>query len=108
MNVEFQYRYRDFGNFKRYNSVVFWNRSDLPIGDINRTLLQVTGNDETFVASRFGIPEMFFAAFPYNPNLDWQMHEYCGVSRTELPVSDAQKRDIRDLLSQMSAAIEGR
>ncbi len=108
MNVEFQYRYRDFGNFKRYNSVVFGNQSSLPIDDISRVLLRLTGGDETFVASQFGIPDMFFTEFPYNPNLDWQMHEYCGVSKTELPINDAQKRDIKDLLSQMSAAIEGK
>ncbi len=108
MNVEFQYRYRDFGNFKRYNSVIFGNQSDLPIDDISRILLQLTGGDETFVASELGVPEMFFTDFPYNPNLDWHMHEYCGVSKTELPINDAQKRDIKDLLLRISVGIEGK
>lgn len=103
MNVEFQYRYRDFGNFKNYGSVVFGNQSGLPTDEINRGLIQLTGDDETFAASRLGIPEMFFTDFPYNPDLDWEMHEYCRVSPTKLPVNDAQGRDIEELLSQMKA-----
>ncbi|MGA3262411.1 MAG: hypothetical protein ABSC47_00015 [Terracidiphilus sp.] len=108
MNVEFQYRYRDFGNFKRYGSVVFGNESGLLIDDISRSLLQLTGDDETFAAFRLGIPEIFFTDFPYNPSLDWEMHEYCGVSPTDLPINDAQGRDIGDLLSRMKAIAEGR
>lgn len=107
MNVQFEYRYRDLGNFKRYGSVVFGNRNDLPTDNINRLLLELTGSDETFVASRLGIPEMFFPDFPYSPSLDWEMHEYCGVSQTDLPINDAQGRDIMDLLSQMRAITEG-
>jgi len=108
MNVQFEYRYRGLGNFKRYGSVVFGNQNGLPIDDINRLMLQLIGNDETFVASEVGIPEMFFTDFPYNPNLDWQMHEYCGVSQTDLPTNDAKGRDIRDLLSQMRAIAGGK
>jgi hypothetical protein len=108
MNVEFQYRYRDFGNFKRYNSVVFGNESGMQIDDISRIMLQLVGDDETFTASRLGIPETFFTDFPYNPSLDWEMHEYCGVSSTDLPNDDARSRDIRDLLAQMRAIAEVR
>jgi hypothetical protein len=108
MNVEFQYRYRDFGNYKRYSSVVFGNKRGMPIDDISRILLQLVGDDETFTASRLGIPEMFFADFPYNPSLDWEMHEYCGVSSTDLPINDAHGRDIRDLLAQLRTIAEVR
>ena len=30
MNIEFEYRYRDLGNFKRYGSVVFRNQRACP------------------------------------------------------------------------------
>ncbi len=31
MNVEFQYMYRDFGNFKNYCSIIFGNHRELTI-----------------------------------------------------------------------------
>lgn len=101
MNVEFNYRYRDFGNFKKYGSVVFGNRAGIPLEKIHQALLQLTGDEEAFVASELAIPEMFFTEFPYSPRLDWEMHEYCGVSETNAQVDDTLLRDISDLLAQM-------
>lgn len=103
MNIELEYRYRDFGNFKNYGSVVFGNQSNLAIEEVDLAILELVGDDQTFVASRLGIPEMFFTDFPYDPDLDWEMHEYSRVSETDLPINDAQHRDICDLLSQMRA-----
>lgn len=101
MNVEFSYRYRDFGNFKKYGSVVFGNRGGIPAEEIDQALLRLTGNEQVFVASELSIPEMFFTEFPYSPKLDWEMHEYCGVSETDAQVDDAEGRDIEDLLVQL-------
>jgi hypothetical protein len=101
MNIEFEYRYRDYGNFKNYNSVVFGNKNNLASKEIDRIISEVLGSDQFFEASRLGVPEMFFKQFPYDPELDWPMHEYCGVSETASPINDAQSRDISDLLSRM-------
>jgi hypothetical protein len=103
MNIEFNYRYRDFGNFKRYGSVVFGNRRGITKEEIDEALLRLTGSDQAFRASELAIPEMFFTEFPYSPRLDWEMHEYCGVSETDAEIDDVRLRDIADLLAQMEA-----
>ncbi|MGH9560101.1 MAG: hypothetical protein ACRD3S_01485 [Terracidiphilus sp.] len=104
MNVEFEYVYRDLGNFKNYSSVIFGNQNNLRVEEIHRRVSQILGNDPTFYASLVGIPEMFFQQFPYDPELDWPMHEYSGVSETEMSVSDAKRRDIEELLLQLRNA----
>lgn len=101
MNIEFEYLYRDSGNFKSYGSVVFGNPNNVTIEEIDQSIIELLGDDRTFNASRLAVPEMFFTEFPYNPDLDWGLHEYSGVSASHLPVNDAQRRDISDLLSQM-------
>jgi hypothetical protein len=106
LNVEFEYRYRDFGNFKRYNSVVFGNLSDMPINEIDQALLQIMGEEQTFAALQCKVPEMFFTEFPYDPDLDWPMHEFCGVCVTDLPINDLHGRDIEDLIRQMREAVK--
>ena len=101
VNIKFEYRYRDYGNFKNYNSVVFRNGDSLPVEEIDRIISRELLNDRTFEASRLNLPELFFKNFPYDPELDWPMHEYCGVAETNSPQDDAQGRDIRDLVSAM-------
>ncbi|MGH9590076.1 MAG: hypothetical protein ACRD25_06755 [Terracidiphilus sp.] len=101
MNVEFSYRYRDFGNFKRYGSVVFGNRGGISTTEIDQAVLRIIGNEQIFAASELAIPEMYFTEFPYSPRLDWEIHEYCGVSDTDTRINDAEGRDIQDLITQL-------
>jgi hypothetical protein len=101
MNVEFEYQYRDLGNFKRHGSVIFGNRNCLPIQKVDLILVDFFGNDRLFLASEIEVPDMFFTEFPFKQDLDWEMHEYCAVSETQLPVNDTRKRDIVDLLAQI-------
>ena len=101
MNIEIEYCYRDFGNFKSYNSVIFGNLSNMPIGAVHENLLRLMGEDRTFVASKLSLPEMFFTDSPYDPDLDWEMHEYCAATETDTLINDALGRDIRELMSQM-------
>lgn len=101
MNIELEYCYRDFGNNKRYNSVIFSNRSNTPLWKIEEGLLRHLGDRHTFSASQLELPEMFFRDCPYDPSLDWEMHEYCGAKETDVPTNDARGRDIREFLSQL-------
>ena len=51
LNINFEYRYRDYGNFKNYNSVVFGNEKNLTVEEIDRIISQVLGYDPTFEAA---------------------------------------------------------
>ena len=106
MNVALEYRYRDLGNFKNYNSVVFANKLGLPAEKIDNTLLELTGADHLFFADDHGLPEKFFKDFPYDPELDWEMHEYLGASGTDLPADDHKGRDISEVLSEWSLTVD--
>jgi hypothetical protein len=81
MNIEFEYRYRDFGNNKRYGVVVFGNRTNILIDRIRLRLQRLMiGDGMTFSASHLKIPEMFFPDSPFDPALDWR----CMSSATPL------------------------
>ncbi len=104
MNVKFAYRYRDYGNFKRYGSVVFGNRNEIPIEEIRRRILGPADGEWLFIASRLRVPELFFEDLPFDPDLDHQLHEFYVVSETDVPVSDNEGRDILALIDSMDMA----
>lgn len=103
MNIEFQYLYRDWGNFKNFGSLVFENRSRLAIDEIRRRVERTMDSDRTFVASRLKMPELFFRDIPFNPQFDHGFHEFFDTLETELTPNDPADRDILDLLVELEA-----
>jgi hypothetical protein len=89
------------GNFKNYGEVVFGNRLSRNPEEIREQIFRFLGSDYIFKASDLRIPDLFFKNFPYDPELDHEMHEFFEVSETELPASDAIQRDVADLLLDM-------
>jgi hypothetical protein len=108
MNIEFEYRYRDCGNFKKYGAVVFGNRNRLTVGEISQRVSFALADGQFFNASECGIPDLFFHDFPFDPDLDHDSHEFFGASETELPVNDAANRDILDLLLGLEVPVAAR
>jgi hypothetical protein len=105
MNIEFEYRYRDFGNFKKYGAVVFGNRNRLTVDEISQRVSLALADGQSFNAARCGIPDLFFYDFPFDPDLDHDSHEFYGASESELPVNDAANRDILDVLLEMEVSV---
>jgi hypothetical protein len=101
MNIEFRYMYRDMGNFKNFGEIVFGNRLNSDSEDIHNCITDILGPDLIIKASDLRIPDIFFQNFPYNPELDHEMHEYFGVSETDKPTSDTEQRDIVDMLTEL-------
>jgi hypothetical protein len=89
------------GNFKNYGELVFGNRLNSNPEEIRKQIFHFLGSDNIFKASELRIPDLFFKNFPYDPELDHEMHEFFDVSETELPTDDAIRRDIADLLLDM-------
>lgn len=98
MNIELEYLYRDCGNFKNYGKVVFANQRSISAKEIHEKLLSIVMPEPFFRASDLGLPDLFFKDFPYDPELDHELHEYHRVCETEEPPNDAANRDIVDLL----------
>jgi hypothetical protein len=103
MNVKFHYRYRDWGNFKNYGSVVFGNRCELAFDQIRQRIKSATPYEHSFVASRLKLPDLFFRDYAFDPELDHGFHEFFDVTETALPVNDALQRDIFDLLVEIDS-----
>ncbi|MDR3792036.1 MAG: hypothetical protein P4L03_01525 [Terracidiphilus sp.] len=105
MNIEFEYRYRDWGNFKRYSTVIFSNKRHLTLEEVSNRVLCISTDEQFFNASQLGTPELFFRDSPFDPDLDHGQHEFYSVSETELPANDVPQRDILDLLLQMEDSV---
>jgi hypothetical protein len=93
--------YRDMGNFKNYGEVVFGNLLNRSSEEIRKQIFRFLGSDHIIKASDLRIPDLFFKNFPYDPELDHEMHEFFEVSESELPASDAEQRDIADFLTEI-------
>jgi hypothetical protein len=104
MNIEFEYRYRDWGNFKRYGTVVFQNQHSLTCEEVRQRVLGALTDGQFFDAAHLGIPELFFSDSPFDPDLDHGQHEFCSASETELPANDVPHRDINDFLLKMGTS----
>jgi hypothetical protein len=104
MNIEFEYRYRDWGNFKKYGAVVFENKHRVTVDEVCQRVLRASTDGQFFDASHLGIPELFFRDFPFDPDLDHGLHEFVEASETELPANDVPNRDILDLLLEMETS----
>jgi len=100
VNVEFQYLYRDAGNFKNFGSVIFGNRSGASIASVEEAIRSKTF-ENLFDAASLQLPELFFKEFPYDPELDHPLHEFAGLVATDGKVNDACSRDIADIPSQI-------
>lgn len=103
MNVEFEYRYRDYGNFKNYGRVVFSNRGDLTLPIIQQRIEDSLIDAEFFRSQDLRIPELSFREFPFDPDLDHTFHEFCAVSESNQPATDDLQRDISEFLQQLES-----
>ncbi|MFZ1938228.1 MAG: hypothetical protein WBA18_05380 [Terracidiphilus sp.] len=99
MNIEFNYLYRDCGNFKNLGKAIFANQRKLSAKEIHEKLLSAVMPEPFFRASDLGLPDLYFKDFPYDPELDHELHEYRSVSETQEPPNDARNRDITELVS---------
>jgi hypothetical protein len=108
MNVEFEYCYRDWGNFKRFGAVIFENRNQLAVDEIRRRVLRASCEGQWFNATHVRLPELYFPNCPFDPDLDHEFHEFRSASETELVADDSHNRDILDFLSEMEGSVYAR
>lgn len=112
MNIEFAYMYRDGGNNKNGGSVVFANPDGLSLTDLADRLAKAFDQQEYFIASQVGIPDVFLwgADADYDPEdsstypaegfgpgryviceeMDHCWHEFAGVDETEAEPTDTR------------------
>jgi hypothetical protein len=98
MNIRLEYLYRDSGNFKKWNDIVFSNcdkiSAEIAIEEIRNNLEEGL----YFRAEDIGVNDLHFDEF--NPLLDHHWHEFHSCSETEDEVTDIQHRDIKSIISK--------
>lgn len=100
-NVKFLYLYRDAGNNKQYNEVVFSNESGMSIDHLRTTIENNLIEGQWFVAKDLGLQDMFFKEYGWDPDLDHNWHEFEDVEMTE--EATTSEEDIADFLATLSS-----
>jgi hypothetical protein len=80
-NIQFDYLYRDAGNYKIFNSLIFPNQHCLSVLQLEQ-LMKIAFIDELyFEPIAWGIPTLSFPDF--DEDLDHEWHEVEKISVTE-------------------------
>ncbi|MBN8474641.1 hypothetical protein [Sulfuritalea sp.] len=99
MNIVFEYLYRDAGNYKNWESVVFSNPRAHDIDTVRASVRQAMSNAEFFDAPAARLPDLHFPVFC--AELDVPLHEFFDVSDTDQAPDDLFGRSIDQLLVEI-------
>ena len=101
-NIKFTYLYRDGGNYKNWDEVVFSNPDGLSPKEVISELRKAFTQDGLFIAHQVRLPE----AFPYSdgdPTLDDHcFHEFGSIDPTAEAPNDRVGRSISNFLIEVT------
>ena len=103
MNIQFNYLYRDAGNFKLFGNVVLANPEDLATDDLEGQIRRALIDETFFVAKQVHLPSLRFADFL--PNLDHDWHEFESLIETDREATDSRRRTAKALAEALSNAV---
>ncbi|MBD8489194.1 hypothetical protein IFO69_10595 [Echinicola sp. CAU 1574] len=93
--LQFNYLYRDSGNYKQYGYVVFANPENLHPEEATAMIREKLISEEFFVAEEWDVPSL--RKDPYDPEIDHGWHEFEEFKWTKEEVTD--NRLISDFLN---------
>jgi len=79
-NIQFSYLYRDAGNYKRHNDIVFANRDDIDIEHLEKLIRSKLLEGLWFLADEWLLPDLHFEDF--NIEMDHPYHEFKSITYT--------------------------
>lgn len=102
MNILFEYLYRDAGNYKSWNGIVFSNKSQHDPASLELRVKALLIDNEYFDASKAKVPDMRFK----NPVgvLDHGWHEFNSIESTSDFSNDSEGRDIAEFICDLEYA----
>lgn len=101
MNIEFEYMYRDAGNYKDWGSIVLSNPSGHSLREVRLLINQAMPYGEFFNALSVRLPDLHFA--DYNAELDLPLHEFFDVTETDKHPDDPHRRSIDELVDEIAS-----
>ena len=102
-NVKFSYLYRDGSNYKKWGEIVFSNREEVAIEEIDSRLRQSFESEEFFVAHQIQIPEVFLYADGKVTEYDHCFHAFSAIELTDDPPNDKRQRSISSFVQQVES-----
>lgn len=99
MNIRLSYLYRDGGNYKQFNDVVYTNKANLSLTYIRETLKSYLIEEAWFYAEHWGLQDLH--AFAYDKDMDHNYHELEDIEETTYPPTSA---DILQLIERLDSA----
>ena len=85
-NIQFNYCYRDYANYKNYGEAIFSNPDNLSVEHIDATLRANLLDGEWLYAIRWGLKDLHFEK--YDDENDHPYHEYIDIELTEATATD--------------------
>ncbi len=96
MNIKFCYLYRDGGNYKNFNEIVFANPFGITLDKIEAIIINNLIDEKWFVSKEWNVPDMHFKGFAWDSEIDHEWHEFEMVEETF--EESTEKRNIEDFL----------
>ncbi|HTA83258.1 MAG TPA: hypothetical protein VK783_10005 [Bacteroidia bacterium] len=97
-NIKFNYLYRDAGNYKLFDEVIFSNPKNIPLNKIENIIKVHLMDGMYFDPQEWGIPLLEFPE--YDEELDHDWHEFESIEITTEEATDY--RTISQFLKQIS------
>jgi|SRR5581483_1635961 len=80
-NIKFSYFYRDGGNYKKFDSVVFANPDKIDLFEIKNLIHSKLIDETWFYADEWKVPELFLDTFHFRVDPTW--HEFEELEYTD-------------------------
>jgi hypothetical protein len=100
MNIKFNYLYRDAGNYKNFNAIIFSNPKCYELEKIKVDLKNNLIDNMYFVARQLSIPELFFENINSDDH-DW--HEFIDIEQTADKINDSKNRTIDKFIQDLKS-----
>jgi hypothetical protein len=80
-NIKFNYFYRDSGNYKNFNSIIFDNPQNMELSAIEALINSKLIFQQWFYADQWQVPDLHCGT--WDNELDHTFHEFEGVEYTD-------------------------
>lgn len=97
-NIKFNYLYRDAGNYKLFNSIIFTNPDKSDLETIRKKISEALIDGEFFSPEEWNIPRLEFEK--PDDDLDHSWHEFESLELT--PESSEKMKNIEEFLSRIA------
>ena len=91
MNIKFSYLYRDYSNYKNFNSIVFSNPNHKTVSEIRRLIESLLIENQWFYASKWEVADLHFKN--WDDEDDHFLHEFESV---EVTIEESEPNNLID------------